>query len=114
MLLYKCGLVRRNAQVFEPLAWPMLRDIKPSPCGNLKLIVKHFRLVIVNTHTFPEHALVSVVRKPFRFIFYTLQQEVHAVVECHGVVRILLEVDCIQSLVLPIVVVYLLQIVLIS
>ena len=63
-------------------------------------------LVSVDANAFEDHSFVTInLFASFRPLFHALQEEVHTVLKRHRIVRILLEVERLQSLGLPVIVI---------
>ena len=119
MLLLKCSPVAGDAKSVE--VWTRLKCVgaKLSLLLDLKFVGVLFHLMmIVHANAFQDHSLeTSIVNFLIRYwllLFYTLQKEVHAVLKRYGVTWVLVEAQRLQSFVLSIVVINVLQVVLID
>ena len=119
MLLLKCSPVAGDAKAVEVLARLKCVGAKLSLLLDLKFVGVLFHLMMsVDANAFQDHSLeTSIVNFLIRYwllLFYTLQKEVHAVLKRYGVTWILVEAQRLQSFVLSIVVINVLQVVLID
>ena len=75
-------------------------------------------MMIVDAYAFEDHSLetrvIDFLKCKWFLLFYTLQKEVHAVLKRYGVTWVLVKAQRLQSFVLSIVVINVLQVVLID
>lgn len=118
MFLLNRGSVAWDAKVFEALTLLKSVGAKLSFLLDLKFVGEFFHLVvIVDAYAFQELSfkacIVDFLVCNWLLLFNTLQKEVHAVLKRYGVARILVKAQRLETFILSIVVIDILQVVLI-